>query len=249
MQWCSAYSAVKSNEALNLLAVSASCPNCGAELPLPPRSARLQACAYCQTTLIVNKGDISAEGTSGQIHVGEALLSIGDRFVLAFGKYEVLGRAQYSYGRGVWDEFWVVRTDIATSDETYWLSVDEGDVVIQRQIDSEGMSVKREKADHEWAKTSGKKSFDDADARFLEPGDRIYLEEHEYLVTEVEKATCLGFEGSWPEDIAIGQTYLYVNAEAKGGLLLSCEIDDERDLEPDWFMGRWYSPFDVERGT
>ena len=196
----------------------------------------------------MNKGDISAEGTSGQIHVGEALLSIGDRFNLAFGKYEVLGRAQYSYGRGVWDEFWVVRTDIATSDETYWLSVDEGDVVIQQQTDSEGMSVWRERADHEWAKSSGKKPLDDADARFLETGDRIYLEEHEYLVTEVEKATCLGFEGSWPEDISIGQTYRYINAEAKGGLLLSCEIDDERDQEPDWFMGRWYSPFDVERG-
>ena len=197
----------------------------------------------------MNKGDISAEGTSGQIHVGEALLSIGDRFNLAFGKYEVLGRAQYSYGRGVWDEFWVVRTDIATSDETYWLSVDEGDVVIQQQTDSEGMSVWRERADHEWAKSSGKKPLDDADARFLETGDRIYLEEHEYLVTEVEKATCLGFEGSWPEDISIGQTYRYINAEAKGGLLLSCEIDDERDQEPDWFMGRWYSPFDVERDS
>ena len=243
------HSWLRNNHELTLLAVSASCPNCGAELPLPPRSARLQACAYCQTTLIVNKGDISSEGTSGQVHVGEALLSVGDRFELALGKYEVLGRAQYSYGRGLWDEFWVMRTDIANNEEIYWLSVDEGDVVIQQQIDSDGMSVIREKADHEWAKDSGKKSFNEADARFLEPGDRLYFEEHEYRVTETEKATCLGFEGSWPEDISIGQTYLYINAEAKGGLLLSCEIDNERDLEPDWFMGRWYSAFDVERAN
>ena len=237
------------NDQQNAIAVSASCPNCGAELSTPPRSARLHACAYCQTTLIVNKDDISAAGSAGQVHMGEALLSVGDRFDLAHGSFEIYGRAQYSYGRGIWDEYWVVRTDIADTDEIYWLSVDEGDVVIQRQLEPADLSVKREAVDHEWAKSTPSKAMDGSTARFLKPGDTLIYENAEYKVTEAEQATCLGFEGSWPEPIEIGQTYRYINAEGRGGSLLSCEIDDASDTDPDWFLGRWYSPFDVERAS
>lgn len=227
--------------------MSASCPNCGAELTDPPRSARLHACAYCQTTLIVNKGDISAEGTSGQIHSGEALLRVGDHFKLAMASFMVQGRAQYSYGRGFWDEYWISAEAGSEDDQTiYWLSIDEGDVVIQKVLSGDGLQVQRNNT-HDWVSSTGIKPLDGETARFLATGDRLYHEDNEFIVTEVEQATCLGFEGSWPEPISIGQTYRYLNAEAQGGLLLSCEIDDVSDTDPDWFIGRWYSPFDIRR--
>ena len=111
-----------SNVAVASRTYRAACPNCGAPVEFRSAASAFAVCAYCQST-VVRKGDAlerigrMAElfddfsplqlGTSGQLpadiaaswHTGRAFM--------------VVGRLQYRYGEGVWNE-WFVSLDDAS---------------------------------------------------------------------------------------------------------------------------------------
>jgi hypothetical protein len=175
----------------------------------------MATCPSCETTLIIDGTHVQNAGSSGEMHDVPALLKLGQSIRAKGIEYQIMGHARFDYGRGWWDEFWV-----QGSNNDSWISVDEGDVVLQRAL---------RRADCPENTTPPKL------------GEYVIAEYRNYRVTEAGTATCTAVRGVFPEVLSVGARHHYVNCTGKHGLLLSGEFSDG---SPDWYFGAWLDPFD-----
>lgn len=195
------------------------CPNCGDSLPAAFNAAKMCTCPSCDTTLVLDGAHLQNAGTSGQMHDFPTLLKLGQSIHIKGHDYQVLGHVRFDYGRGWWDEFWVEGTD-----HRVWISVDEGDVILQRPIPR-----------------------NDCPANTKPPklGDTVTAERRNYRVTEASSAICIAVRGHFSEILKIGSQYDYVNCTGENGNLLSGEFSEGA---PDWYLGAWLDPFEFTVG-
>lgn len=193
------------------------CPNCGDTLTPRFSAAKMATCTSCETTLFLDSGHVQNAGSSGDMHDAPLLFQIGQTVRAGAETYDVIGHARFSYGAGWWDEFFAVTSD----GEEVWISVDEGDVIVQRALPS------------------------DTAPQIVTPpslGDYVTTQIENYRVTEKDTATCIAFRGAFPEVLTIGKTYTYVNCQGDDGLLLSGEFSTGA---PDWYTGIWLDQFNL----
>ena len=197
------------------------CPNCGDAVPAQMRSVVMLTCPSCATTLYLQGGRLENAGASGEMHAVPLLFDIGDTVRLGQAAVTLHGHARFSYGRGFWDEFW----GLDEEQRGCWVSVDEGDIVLQYPL----------RADH-WPKVG-------AAARV---GMAFRYKDDDWRVTERDKATCVAVRGSFGEVLEVGQTYDFLNADGPSGDLLSGEFSAG---EASWFIGYWHDPFEIAVGV
>ncbi len=157
-------------------------------------------------------------GQEGVMHDVPMLFGIGDSVTCGKETVEIMGHARFSYGRGFWDEFW----GITGKGAPRWVSVDEGDIVLQAPLDP---------ADY----PSNKRRF--------YVGQHLTTKRTDFDVVEIDSAECVALLGSFDEEMFVGETYRFVNAQNSKGVLLSGEIWTEGEA---WFIGDWYDPFEVK---
>lgn len=193
------------------------CPKCGAGLGPRFASLKMASCPYCGTTSFLEDGAFRAAGSSGVMHAGPALIALGTPLRIGGTLYLPRGQARFGYGRGEWDEFWAEAEDGTGA----WISVDEGDVVIQRALaPGAAPGVPRD----------------------LPLGTKIQAAGETFTVTEAETAECLALRGLFPEVLRLGERYRFVDCADTTGRLLSGERGPDGWL---WFLGNWFDPFEV----
>ncbi|WP_236626222.1 DUF4178 domain-containing protein [Actibacterium mucosum] len=154
-------------------------------------------------------------GEQGVMHDAPMLFGVGDLVINGGVTVAIHGHARFSYGRGFWDEFW----GLDEAQNPVWISVDEGDVVLQRKV-------------HEAP----------IDAR-ASMGTTFNMMDVEYTVTERETAECVAVRGSFDEELAVGETFTFLNCTGEYGGLASGEFWPQGEA---WFVGRWLDPFEIE---
>lgn len=181
------------------------------------RYARMTVCEACDTAILIEDDVTRAAGIKGVMHDTVSLFDIGDT-VKAGGQIITLrGKARFSYGRGFWDEFW----GLDERNESVWVSLDEGDVAIQRELDNASVSHA---------------------VRQATIGDAIIVNDDEYIITEIEQAECVALRGVFDHALKVGETYGFFNASGLGSAILSYEYwDGGTQL----YLGNWFNPFDV----
>lgn len=201
-----------------------SCPNCGYGFRGLRKSTRMFDCPSCDTTLFRAGDAVAPVGDHGEMHDTALLFGIGDTIEAVGSRWTVLGHIRYDYGRGFWDEMWAETPDGAGA----WVSIDEGDVVIQLPL--------------------GRNAVRAGLAADLRLGAQVRIDGEVYTVTEMDRATAAAFRGQLPEQITLGQTHRFLNASGEHGALLSGEVWDDGES---WFLGEWLDPFDlkIERQT
>ncbi|MEP1013485.1 MAG: DUF4178 domain-containing protein [Paracoccaceae bacterium] len=197
------------------------CPNCGNRLDLRFAAAKMTTCASCRTTIYLESDHLRDAGSSGEMHDAPLLFQVGQTVSTGAETYEIIGHARFSYGAGWWDEFFAVTGDA----EEVWISVDEGDVIVQRLLPPDAIS---------------KISLP------LELGTNVTTDDANYRVTETETATCIALHGEFPEVLKIGTTYSYVNCQGDDGTLLSGEFSTG---DPDWYIGAWLDQYSLKIET
>lgn len=197
------------------------CPNCGSSFGPQLNHIKMMNCESCGTSVVVDNGELHRAGTQGEMHDAPLLFGLKDEVRIDRATWRIRGHARFSYGRGTWDEFWA-ETDAG---EGAWISVDEGDVAIQRPLDPAAAP-----------RLGGAPSL----------GAEVVVEGRRYTVIEVETATCLAVRGVFPEVLAVGETYRFANFTGTGGELLSGEFWPEGQA---WSLGDWVDPFDVKVST
>lgn len=197
------------------------CPNCGSDLESRFAAVKMTTCASCETTLYLESDHFRDAGSSGEMHDVPLLFQVGKTVRTGADTHTIIGHARFSYGTGWWDEFFAT----TEKGEEVWLSVDEGDVVVQRAL-SPGA------APDIWEPP--------------ELGAFLSIHGAKYRVTERETAICIALRGEFPEVLEIGATYEFVNCQGEDGTLLSGEFSTGA---PDWYSGAWLDQYTIEIET
>ncbi|HMN81261.1 MAG TPA: DUF4178 domain-containing protein [Burkholderiaceae bacterium] len=161
----------------------AACPNCGAPVEFRSAASAFAVCAYCQST-IVRKGDaLERIGKMAELFDDFSPLQLGSGGTVPAasaallglsGGFTVVGRMQYRYADGVWNEWHLLFDDQRTG----WLSEDNGRFALTRELEAvPGLP---------------------ADPQTLKPGRPLLLAGTLYRIASVTAATVVGAQGELP---------------------------------------------------
>lgn len=194
-----------------------SCANCGADLPHRLAHARMVVCEHCGTTSVLEDEAFRLAGTGGVIQDAPSLVHLNEEINAGGSLLMPVGHAQFSYGRGWWDEFWCVDDE----GDGCWLSVDEGDYAIEIPLPA------------------------DRTPKGFRPrlGEGVEINGESYVVTEAETATCAAVRGEFPEALTVGESHLYFDLSGRDGRLATFERWDGGEA---WTFGRWIDPWEVK---
>lgn len=169
------------------------CQNCGA--PLEPRTAgaRVIECGQCSSVSILVDEVFQLAGESGVFHPGEGLISLGQPFLFGMRAFKPIGHCQFSYGKGMWDEFWC----LDHKGRGVWCSVDEGDYALESRIEH----------------PNGRYAL----------GESTEIDGSTYRAVEKDVAHCTAFCGELPEVLELNEKHEYVVFAGHGRRMATLE--------------------------
>ena len=158
---------------------TAQCPSCGASVAFQSNVSVLAVCAYCRTTLLDVDGRIENLGRMAELAQDRSRLQIGAQGVYRQKPFTVVGRIQLQFEQGLWSEWFLLFSDQSTG----WFSEAAGaySVSFQRSL------------------TVAVPTYSE-----LHPGSALRLNNTEWTVTNVERATCVTGEGELPFKVGSG---------------------------------------------
>ena len=154
-------------------------------------------------------------GEASSLSPEPSLLQLHDPIQISGKDFLPIGKIRYAYGRGFWEEWFLTNNQ----NQKFWLSVDEGDFVLQQ-------------------KSNITLPFKNLSAVNV---GRKY---GKYVVTEKGTGKCVGFEGELPQTLKLGESHLYLHLSQGEGKLLTLENDG---TENQTFEGEWIDPLTIKR--
>ena len=177
-------------------------------------------CEHCGTSSVLRDQAFVVAGTSGEMLDAPSLVQLGQHVSVKGLHLLPVGHARFSYGRGWWDEFWCVVDQDDGPNDGMWLSADEGDYALERDLPREN-----------WPRTPR-----------TSIGSSVKISDVTYRVTEAETATCLAVRGEFPEELDVGEAHLYFDLTGPNGMMATYEKWDGGE---GWSIGEWVDPWDV----
>jgi predicted RNA-binding Zn-ribbon protein involved in translation (DUF1610 family) len=107
-------------------AYRAACPNCGAPVEFASAASASAVCSFCRSTLVRDGVALRRIGISAELFDDHSALQLGVRGTRQGVAFTLVGRLQYAYEGGTWNE-WHALFDNGRS---AWLSEDNGAYVI-----------------------------------------------------------------------------------------------------------------------
>ncbi len=191
------------------------CPQCGYSLPIYFRWTKLVQCPSCKSSIFLEDEGVKLVGEASTLSPEPSLLELRVPISIENKTYTPLGKIRYSYGRGFWEEWFLVDS----KNREFWLSVDEGDFVLESKakIVLPFKSIDRLSVGKKYGK---------------------------FVVTEMGEGRCVGFEGELPESISIGDIHRYAHMSEGGTSLMTVESSSDGMRV---FRGNWIDPFIIKR--
>ncbi len=194
------------------------CPQCGNQLPLSFRYAKLAVCDSCGSTLFLEDDAVRLAGKQSVLSEIPSLLQLGTPFQYQHTSFTPVGKVRYRHPVGFWEEWWAVDN----SGQGFWISVDEGDFAFEKPLNIAADALP---------------SHTD-----IQPGASIQLYETDWQVTETGEGQCEGFEGELPEIIRVNESLPYAHLSDKRGQLLTLEYYEQTTRA---YKGEWVDPFEI----
>jgi len=107
-------------------AYRAACPNCGAPVEFTSAASTSAVCSFCRSTLVRDGEALRRIGVSAELFDDHTPLQLGARGTRQGVAFALVGRLQYGYSGGTWNE-WHALFDNGRS---AWLSEDNGAYVV-----------------------------------------------------------------------------------------------------------------------
>jgi len=196
---------------------SAACPNCGAPVEFASPASASAVCSFCRSTLVRDGDALRKVGRVAEVFDDHSPLQLG-----VSGRYQglgftVIGRLQYRYAEGTWNE-WHVLFDQPGADgrpNAGWLSEDNGAYVV---------------------------SFDAPPPADLPPigelqvGERRLIGGSGWTVASVQQATLQSAEGELPRPPRLDTPFTVADLRSERGEVAS--TDNGEPAAPSWSIGR-----------
>ena len=87
------------------------CPSCGAAIEFKLGASRATICGYCRAVVVRAGQDFQAVGTVADLIPTGSRIALGSQGSIGQLPLEVIGRLQYEWQAGVWDEWYVAFGD------------------------------------------------------------------------------------------------------------------------------------------
>ena len=108
------------------MALSASCPSCGAPVVFKSAASIFAVCDYCQSTLVRHDQALEDIGKMAALVEDRSPLQLGAEGSYRGVHFALIGRIQLKYSQGYWNEWHLLFDDMRTG----WLSEAGGEYVL-----------------------------------------------------------------------------------------------------------------------
>jgi uncharacterized Zn finger protein (UPF0148 family) len=161
------------------VALTASCPSCGAPVVFRSASSVFAVCAYCQSTLVRHDQALEDIGKMAALVEDRSPLQLGAEGAYKGVHFALIGRIQIKYSQGIWNEWHLLFDDMRTG----WLSEAAGEYVLTfAEFVPDQLPA-----------------FDS-----LKIGQRFVLASQTWTVSNIESAECIAGQGELPFKVGAG---------------------------------------------
>lgn len=161
------------------MALTASCPSCGAPVVFQSASSIFAVCEYCQSTLVRHDQALEDIGKMAALVEDRSPLQLGAEGSYQGVHFALIGRIQIKYSQGIWNEWHLLFDDMRTG----WLSEAAGEYVLTfAQFVPDRLPA-----------------FDE-----LTIGQRFVLASQTWTVSNIENAECVAGQGELPFKVGGG---------------------------------------------
>ena len=168
------------------MALTASCPSCGAPVVFKSASSILAVCEYCQSTLVRHDQALEDIGKMAALVEDRSPLQLGAEGSYKGVHFALIGRIQVKYDQGTWNEWHLLFDDMRTG----WLSEAGGEYVLTfAQYVEDRLPELVE----------------------LKVGQRFVLASQTWTVSNIEQAECVAGQGELPFKVGAGYPVVAVD--------------------------------------
>jgi len=111
-------------------AYRAACPNCGAPVELASAASASAVCSFCRSTLVRDGEALRRIGVSAELFDDHSPLQLGVSGTRQGVAFTLVGRLQYGYEGGTWNEWHALFDNGPDGPRSAWLSEDNGAYVL-----------------------------------------------------------------------------------------------------------------------
>jgi hypothetical protein len=190
----------------------AACPNCGAPVDFRSAASASAVCSYCQSTLVRDGETLRRIGRTADLFDDHSPLQLGATGAYQGAGFALVGRLQYRYGQGTWNE-WHALFDNGRS---AWLSEDNGTYVLG--------------FDH----PLGDETVPAADRLLV--GTALTVAGRRWHVASVTVAKLIAAQGELPHPPVLDRGFVVADLRAAGSEVGTLDYGDPK--APAWSVGR-----------
>ena len=191
----------------------ANCPACGAPVAFRSSASFHAVCEFCRSTLVRQDGKLENLGRMADLVEDASPLRLGSEGRYQGTHFAIIGRIQLRYAAGVWNEWHLLFDDQRTG----WLSDAAGEYVVSFLTPPRAELPSLES---------------------LAPEDALTLAGREFVVTDIEQATCVAGEGELPFSFGAGYPAPLVDLRTRDGAAASFATIDYSETPPLFFVGQ-----------
>jgi hypothetical protein len=192
-------------------AYRAACPNCGAPVEFASAASASAVCSFCKSTLLREGDALRRIGVVSELFDDHSALQLGASGTLQGRSFTLVGRLQYSYEAGTWNE-WHALFDNGRS---AWLSEDNGAYVLALDAplpaDAPALTA-------------------------IAAGQRVLADKRVWDVASVVRARLLSAEGELPTPPRLEGEFLVADLRNSQGEVATLDASDPNAVH--WSIGR-----------
>ena len=196
-------------------AYRAACPNCGAPVEFASAASASAVCSFCRSTLVRDGEALRRIGISAELFDDHSPLQLGVRGQRQGVAFTLVGRLQYGFDGGTWNEWHALFDNGADGQRSAWLSEDNGAYVI---------------------------AFDaplPSDAPALEglrAGQRVLADGRAWDVASITRAKLIAAQGELPSPPQLEGEFTVVDLRNSAGEVAT--LDNSNPARASWSVGR-----------
>ncbi len=192
-------------------AYRAACPNCGAPVDFASAASASAVCSFCRSTLVRDGDALRRIGQSAELFDDHSPLQLGARGTRQGVGFTLVGRLQYGYDGGTWNE-WHALFD---NQRSAWLSEDNGAYVVAFDA----------------ALPTDAPALDG-----LRAGNRVLADGRAWDVASVTRAKLIAAQGELPRPPRPGPEFTVADLRNSAGEVATLDASDAANVQ--WSVGR-----------
>ena len=193
----------------------AACPNCGALVEFRSAASAFAVCSFCKSTVVREGEALRKIGESADLFDDHSPLQLGACGIYQGAAFTLVGRLQYNYTEGTWNEWHALFDSGSEGHKSGWLSEDNGRYVIafEAPLDSAVPS-----------------------AASLKAGAPVVIDRQPWTVASVTVAKLIAAQGELPRKPNLDRGFVVSDLRNTRGEVGTLDYGDA--AAPQWSVGR-----------